>query len=57
MATALDELYGLGYAHIDIEDSLYEAVTLLQVKTAAQTYLKPGALVVATLSQPTPKRA
>ena len=28
MTTALDELYGLGYAYSDTEDALYEAVTL-----------------------------
>jgi predicted Zn-dependent peptidase len=47
MSTALDELYGLGYAHADTEDALYEAVTLDQVKTVAQKYLKPDALVIA----------
>ena len=47
--TALDELYGLGYAHSDSEDALYEAVTLDQVKAAAAKYLKPGALVIATV--------
>ncbi|HWX21972.1 MAG TPA: pitrilysin family protein [Candidatus Binatia bacterium] len=49
MATALDELYGLGYAHSDSEDALYEAVTLDQVKAVAQKYLKPDALVIATV--------
>ena len=45
-AAALDELYGLGYAHLDAEDALYEAVTLDQIKAAAQQYLKPDAVVV-----------
>ena len=49
MTTALDELYGLGYAHIDAEDALYEAVTLEQVRAAAEKYLTPGAMVVAVL--------
>jgi zinc protease len=49
MTTALDELYGLGYAHTDTEDALYEAVTLDQVKTVAQKYLKPDALVIAVV--------
>ena len=45
--TALDELYALGYQHIDAEDALYEAVTLAQVKAAAIKYLKPGSAVIA----------
>ncbi|PYJ00976.1 MAG: hypothetical protein DME25_19270 [Verrucomicrobia bacterium] len=52
MATALDELYGLGYAHVDVEDALFEAVSLEQVKTAAQKYLKPNALVIAVVKPP-----
>ncbi len=48
-ATALDELYGLGYAHGDAEDALYEAVTLEQVKAVARQYLKPEALVIALI--------
>jgi zinc protease len=47
MTTALDELYGLGYAHTETEDALYEAVTLDQVKAVARKYLKPDALVIA----------
>jgi len=49
IATALDELYGLGYANTDTEDARYEAVTLDQVKTAAQKYLQPNALVISLL--------
>ena len=49
MTTALDELYGLGYFHTDHEDALYEAVTLDQVKAAAQKYLQPEALVIAVV--------
>ncbi len=45
--TALDELYGLGYQHIDAEDALYEAVTLEQVKAAAVKYLKPESAIIA----------
>jgi zinc protease len=52
MATALDELYGLGYAHTDAEDARYEAVTLEQVKAVARKYLKPDQLVIATVSPP-----
>jgi len=49
MANALDELYGLGYAYSESEDARYEAVTLEQVKAVAQKYLKPNALVIATV--------
>jgi zinc protease len=49
MLTALDELYGLGYGYSDSEDARYEAVTLEQVKTVAHRYLKPDALVIATV--------
>jgi zinc protease len=50
MTTALDELYGLGYAHTDQEDALYDSVTLEQVKTIAQTYLNSRSFVIATIS-------
>jgi zinc protease len=49
MATALDELYGLGYQHADTEDAKYEAVTLVQVQDVARKYLQPKALVVAVI--------
>jgi zinc protease len=52
MTTALDELYGLGYAHSEAEDALYEAVTLEQVRSVAHNYLKPDALVIATVRPP-----
>jgi zinc protease len=52
MSTALDELYGLGYAHSETEDVLYEAVTLDQVKAVAEKYLKPNALVIAVVKPP-----
>jgi zinc protease len=44
--TALDELYGLGWQHAELDDAKYEAVTLEQVKVAAQKYLKPDRFVV-----------
>jgi zinc protease len=44
--TALDELYGLGYQRAEFDDAKYEAVTLEQIKAAAQKYLKPAGLVV-----------
>jgi len=46
VTTALDELYGLGYAHNEREDAFYEAVTLPQIKAAARKYLKPDASVI-----------
>jgi zinc protease len=49
MTNALDELYGLGYAHTETEDALYEAVTLEQVKAVARKYLTPDALVIAVV--------
>jgi zinc protease len=49
MAATLDELYGLGYAHSDTEDALYQAVTLDQVKAAAQKYLDPDTPVIAVV--------
>ncbi len=47
MTTALDELFGLGYTHIDSEDAAFDAVTLEQVKAIAQKYLKADSVVVA----------
>jgi zinc protease len=44
--TALDELYGLGWQHAELDDAKYEAVTLEQTKAAAQKYLKPDGFVV-----------
>jgi zinc protease len=48
--TALDELYGLGYAHSDAEDARIEAVTLAEVKAVAQKYLRPEAAVVSIIN-------
>jgi len=47
--TTLDELYGLGYRRAELDDAKYEAVTLEQIKAAAQKYLKPDKLVVAVV--------
>jgi len=49
MTTALDELYGLGYANFDTEDAKFEAVTLDDVKAAANKYLRPDALVISVI--------
>jgi zinc protease len=49
MTTALDELYGLGYANQDSEDAKFDAVTLADVQATAQKYLRPEAVVVAVV--------
>ncbi len=49
MASALDELYGLGYLHSDAEDAQFEAVTLDQVKAAARKYLQSESAVVSII--------
>ncbi|MCI0745875.1 MAG: insulinase family protein [Verrucomicrobia subdivision 3 bacterium] len=49
MNSALDEIYGLGFAHTDVEDRNYEAVTLAQTKAAAQKYLTPDRMVIAVV--------
>ena len=49
LSSALDELYGLGFAYSDGDDAKYEAVTLTQVKAAAAKYLKPGAMVISVV--------
>ena len=49
MAAALDELYGLGYDYSDGDDAKFAAVTLDQVKSVAQKYLREDAFVVATI--------
>ena len=52
MLHALDELYGLGFAHHEGDDARYEAVTLAQVKAVAARYLVPKASAVAVISGP-----
>jgi zinc protease len=54
MATALDELYGLGYGYTDVEDAKLAAVTLDQVKAAAQKYLRSDAAVIAVVKPEKP---
>jgi zinc protease len=49
---SLDELYGLGYAHSEAEDTLYQAVTLEQIKAVAQKYLRAEAAVVVVVKPP-----
>ncbi|HTG43955.1 MAG TPA: insulinase family protein, partial [Verrucomicrobiae bacterium] len=50
VATALDELYGLGYKNCDQEDALYEAVTLAEVQEVIRRYLDPDRCVISTVS-------
>ncbi|MFA6543551.1 MAG: pitrilysin family protein [Limisphaerales bacterium] len=52
MLHALDELYGLGYAHHEQDDARYEAVTLAEVKAVAARYFVPDAGAVAVISGP-----
>jgi zinc protease len=49
LSAALDELYGLGYAHGDKDDERYEAVTAEDIRAAAQRYLKPESAVVSII--------
>ena len=49
LTVALDELYGLGHDHIDLEDALYEAVTSDDIIAVAQKYLTPDRMVVAII--------
>ncbi len=50
MGQALDELFGFGYDFGDQQDAKLEAVTLEQVKAAAQKYLRHDAGVVSIIS-------
>ncbi|MDB6015890.1 MAG: Peptidase inactive domain protein [Pedosphaera sp.] len=50
MTTALDELFGLGYAYSETDDAKYEAVTLEQIKAVAQKYLKADAMVISAVT-------
>lgn len=54
MASALDELYGLGFDRADGDDARYDAVTLEQVKAAAQKYLTPDRYAVSIVKGESP---
>lgn len=49
MTTAMDELYGLGYDHSEIDDARYEAVGMEEIKKVAQKYLRTDAMVISVL--------
>ena len=49
MTTALDELYGIGFQHIDREDDLYAAISQEQTRAVARKCLEPKSMVVATV--------
>ena len=49
MSTALDELYGLGHAHFEMETGRFEAVTEDDIRAAARRYLDPARSVVAII--------
>ena len=49
MSSALDELYGLGFAFSDREDQLFEAVTTDQIRLAASQFLLPSAAVISVI--------
>jgi zinc protease len=55
ITAALDELYGLGHDHIDREDAHYQAVTLDDIRSVANKYLTPKALVLAAI-HPLPEK-
>jgi zinc protease len=48
-STALDELYGLGYANYRAEDVRFEAVTPEEIRVTARRYLRRQAAVVTVL--------
>jgi len=52
ITSALDELYGLGFDISEQEDALYDAVTLDQVKAAADKYLAAEKAVIAVVRPP-----
>jgi len=49
LATALDELYGLGFAHHETEEATVQAITTDQVRAAANRYLRADNFVVASV--------
>ena len=47
-AVALDELFGLGFRHVDEEEALYESLTLEQIRECARAFLTPENAIVGT---------
>jgi zinc protease len=54
MTSALDELYGLGYANQDAEDASFEAVSLNDIRSVAAQYLQPAHAVLALIHPQSP---
>lgn len=50
VATALDELYGLGYQNCDQEDAHYENVTLEMIRDVIANHLQPRHCVISTVA-------
>jgi zinc protease len=55
--TALDELYGLGFANYESEDAKIEAVTLADVQAAARKHLDPDSAVISLVAPDVSKSA
>jgi zinc protease len=49
---ALNELYGLGYRHFEMEQQLYEAVTVEDTRSVAGQVLKANNVIVAAVNAP-----
>jgi zinc protease len=47
--TALDELYGLGFQHSELDDAKFEAITPEQIKSVARKYLTQDGYVVSVV--------
>jgi len=49
LTAALDEIYGLGYAHSDQDDERFQAVTSEDIRAVANRYLQPDQAAVAII--------
>ncbi len=50
LASALDELYGLGFAYSDGDDAKYEAVTLEDIRRITKKYLPADKMVISVVA-------